>query len=271
MSNFFKKKFFKISFVFFLVFIIPIISLAQTSIDLDGESLLPRVEVFTVSPVGDFFIGQTFDVPIYINTKGNNINTINLHLNFDQSKLAIVKPSFGKSIFGVWLEPPAYDNKRGTASFVGIIPNGIMTNSGLIATITFEALKQGVAKVDINNYSSANINDGLGSDVILDLNGSSFNIKPKIIIPSASSATSVISNEIISTKNNEVEKKFLINQQIPSNRFVVNYNQFLRIILILFFIYLILSIYRKMFSLLDKQKERELNRIKNDIDSKLEN
>ena len=40
-----------------------------------------------------------------------------------------------KSIIGVWVEPPAYDNSRGTV--IGVIPNGITTSSGLIGTILF--------------------------------------------------------------------------------------------------------------------------------------
>lgn len=271
MINLFKKTFLNPRFIFLMALVLPFISLAQMPVNLDGELLLPRAEISTVPRGSDFFVGQNFDLPIYINTKGNSINTINLQLNFDQSKLAIVKPSFGRSIFGVWLEPPTYDNKNGTASFVGIIPNGIVTDSGLIATITFEALKSGKAEVVLNNYSSANLNDGFGSDVILNLNGSIFNIKPKAIPLPVASVSPVLPNKIIQVENNNVQEKTLATERVLPVRYFKNYDQFLRIILILLFIYLILTIYRRMFSYLDKQKNNELNRAENNSDSHLEN
>lgn len=152
---------------------------AAPTVDLNGPSLLPKAEVFTTPRSGNFIAGATFEVPIYIDTKGNNINTINVKLRFDSSHLLIVNPSGGKSIFGIWVEPPTYDNKAGTASLVGVIPGGIVTSSGLIATITFKAIAPGEANVSVTDYSSANLNDGLGSDVKLSFSGSTYSIIPK--------------------------------------------------------------------------------------------
>ena len=158
---------------------LPYFSYAQTPINLDGPSLLPKAELFTTPHTGDFLVDSTFEVPIYVNTGGFSINTISVKLKFNPDRLSIIKPSGGRSIFGIWLEPPSYDNINGTASFVGVIPNGIVTSSGLIATITFKAISAGEAHVDITDYSSANLNDGIGSNVKLSLNGSFFSINPK--------------------------------------------------------------------------------------------
>jgi hypothetical protein len=177
MINFLKKKILVLSILG--LFLIPLSSFAQPVINLDGPSLLPRAEIFTTPHTGDFLVDSTFEVPIYINTGGNNINTINIKLNFDPSRLSIIKPSGGKSIFGIWLEPPSYDNKNGTASFVGVIPNGIVTSSGLIATVTFKAISVGEARINLTDYTSANLNDGVGSNVKLSLNGSFLTISPR--------------------------------------------------------------------------------------------
>lgn len=179
MIYFLKRKLHILTFIFLGLFLMPFLSLAQQPINLNGPSLLPRAEIFTSPRNGDFLVGSTFDVPIYIDTKGNSINTINLKISFDPNKLSIIKPSGGKSIFGIWLEPPSYDNKNGLASFVGVIPNGIVTSSGLIVTVTFKALSAGQARVNLVDYSSANLNDGIGSNVKLSLNGSFFNINPR--------------------------------------------------------------------------------------------
>jgi hypothetical protein len=176
---FFSKKIIA-PFIFFALLAVPFLSFAQPQINLNGPSLLPRAQIFTTPHSGDFLVGATFEVPIYIDTEWNNINAVNVKLNFDPSKLTIIKSSGGTSIFGIWVEPPSYDNKNGTASFVGLIPNGIVTSSGLVSTITFKAIATGETRVNLTDYSSANLNDGLGSNVKLNLNGSVFRINPKV-------------------------------------------------------------------------------------------
>lgn len=106
---------------FLLVLFLPaaISHAQQKTIQVNASQLLPRAEVSFAPQSGTFVEGSTFQVPILINTKGTSINGIDLKINFDANKLSIVQPSNGKSIIGVWVEPPAYDNSRGTASFVG--------------------------------------------------------------------------------------------------------------------------------------------------------
>lgn len=177
-KHLFKRIFCSLSII--IIILLPLSSLyADETINLNGPSLLPKAEIFTTPRNGNTIVGATFETPIYINTKGNNINAINVKLRFNPSRLAIVNPSGGKSIFGIWVEPPSYDNVKGTASLVGVIPGGVVTSSGLIATITFKAIAPGDASVTITDYSSANLNDGLGSDVKLSFSGSLYSITPK--------------------------------------------------------------------------------------------
>src|SRR3989344_2464658 len=116
-------------------------------VQVSASQLLARAEVTFAPQSGTFVQGSTFQVPILINTKGVSVNGIDLKISFDADKLSIIQPSNGKSIIGAWVEPPAYDNVRGTASFVGVIPNGITTSSGLIGTITFLAKSPGTATI----------------------------------------------------------------------------------------------------------------------------
>ena len=124
-------------------FFVPVQAIAQTTYD--ANSLLSSVSLQFSPRQASFVEGSTFEVPILVDTKGVSINTLNITVRFDAEKLSIIKPAGGTSIIGLWLEPPSYDNVRGTASYVGAIPNGIVTSSGIVGTITFKAKKTGSA------------------------------------------------------------------------------------------------------------------------------
>lgn len=151
---------------------------AQT-ITINANSLLPHVEVSFSPRAGSFVEGSTFDVPILINTHGAAINGVDIKIAYDASRLTVIKPSSGTSIVGVWVEPPAYDNTRGTASYVGVIPNGITTNSGLLGTITFQARRTGPAAVSVRSDSSILLNDGLGTQAQTDLGRATYTVVAK--------------------------------------------------------------------------------------------
>lgn len=149
---------------------------AQT---LNANTLVKRVGV-TLSPrTGSFVEGTTFDVPILIDTRSSSINGVEIRIQFDKEKFAIVRPSGGVSIIGVWVEPPKYDNTKGTASYVGVIPGGITTSSGLIGTMTFKALKTGSGTVSVNSTSKVLFNDGLGTEAVVDLGRAEYSVIPK--------------------------------------------------------------------------------------------
>lgn len=145
-------------------------------VHIDAERLAPHTSISFSPKSGSFVEGSTFDVPILLDTQGSSINAIELHVIFDVDKLMVINPSSGKSIIGVWTEPPAYDNTRGTASYVGVIPNGIKTGSGLIGTITFKAKSIGGASVRVRSDSNVLLNDGLGSDTIVDFGRAQYDI-----------------------------------------------------------------------------------------------
>ena len=160
---------------------------AQT-INLDASELvpkdesrlaLPKAEIFLSPRSGSFTDGSTFDGPILLNTRGSNVNAVEVRINYDKNKLSIVKPSSGKSIIGVWVEPPKYDNTKGTASYVGVVPGGITTSSGLLGTITFKVLRVGSAVVSIGSNSNVLLNDGLGTKTAVSLGRAEYSLIAK--------------------------------------------------------------------------------------------
>jgi hypothetical protein len=154
-------------------------SLFAENISVNASSLLGRTEL-TLSPSsGGFVEGSQFDVQVLLNTKGLSVNGLQVYVNFDPSKLAIVRPLGGTSVIGVWAEPPTYDNVRGTSSYVGVLPNGMKTDSGLVATITFKAKKIGNARITFSSNSKVLKNDGLGTDTLVNLGKADLSIIPK--------------------------------------------------------------------------------------------
>lgn len=139
-----------------------------------------RVEIF-ISPLsGSFVEGSTFQVPVLINTNGASVEGIKIKINFDKDKLSIVEPSGGKSIIGVWLESPSYDNDVGTASYTGDIPEGIVTESGLVATITFKAIGSGQATIGVNPISEIYFHNDLRTKAQLDPGRAVYDILVKL-------------------------------------------------------------------------------------------
>ncbi len=150
---------------------------AQASVN--AQTLVRRVGVSLSPRTGSFVEGSTFDVPIIIDTRGVSVNGVEVRVQFDKDKFSIVRPSSGVSIIGVWVEPPKYDNTKGTASYVGVIPGGIITGSGLVGTMTFKALKTGVGTISIHTNTKVLFNDGLGTEATVDLGRAEYTVIPK--------------------------------------------------------------------------------------------
>ena len=157
------------------ILIILIISFGVVSVaKAEGASLY-------LSPqTGTFFVGSTFDVSIFVNTGGNNVNAVEVDLKFDQRKLQIASPTAGRSFIAVWISQPTFSNTEGTATFQGGVPSpGINTSSGLISTITFRAINPGEAVVSILDSSQVLLDDGKGTNILSSMGRGVY----KIIIP----------------------------------------------------------------------------------------
>lgn len=148
-------------------------------VNVDANKLVSKVDISLSPRSGTFVEGSTFQVPILINTRGKSVNGIEVRINFNKDKLMIVNPSGGTSIIGVWVEPPTYDNTRGTATYVGVVPSGITTEAGMVGLITFKVKSTGLAVVSINSNSKILLNDGLGTSANLDLGRAEYTLLSK--------------------------------------------------------------------------------------------
>src|SRR3989344_3088073 len=116
---------------------------------------------------GTFVVGNTFDVSIFVNTNGNDINTVEANLKFSADTLQIVSPSAGQSFISVWVTQPTFSNEEGMIHFAGGLPSpGINTTAGLVSTITFRAKAPGTATIEILPDSKVLLNDGKGTNIL---------------------------------------------------------------------------------------------------------
>ncbi|MFA6338945.1 MAG: cohesin domain-containing protein [Candidatus Paceibacterota bacterium] len=136
--------------------------------------------VFDFSPKTETVIaGSTFEVAVILDTRGSSVNAVELNIKFPVDKLEMISPSTGKSFISLWSEPPSYSNVNGTAKFAGGVPNGIVTESGLIITLTFKAKATGQAIIEVTPESKALANDGLGTNILSARGRGTFTITPK--------------------------------------------------------------------------------------------
>lgn len=177
-----KSKIFKIlnkKIVLALFLFFPTALFAATTITIPVSALTQHATIYYSPQTSTFVDGSTFSIPVFIDTQGRSINTIDLKLKFDPSKLEIIRPLGENSIIGIWLEPPSYSNSSGVLSMTGTIPNGIVTGSGLITTITFKAKSSGVARISLSPTSQVLANDGQGSGVQIQTTDARYTIIPQ--------------------------------------------------------------------------------------------
>jgi len=155
-----KRALFLLTLILFLTF-----SSLNPARAIEGASL------YLAPAQGTYFVGSTFDVSIFVNTNGKQINAVQVDLKFSPDKLQVVSPTAGSSFISIWIAQPSYSNTKGTISFQGGIPNpGISTSSGLVSTITFRAKVAGIAEISFLDSCKVLLNDAKGTNVLTSVN-----------------------------------------------------------------------------------------------------
>jgi len=135
-------------------------------------------DIFVTVDKNNVVENQTFSVSLYTNTKGVSINNIEGVLSFPKDYLGVDSVSSNGSIFSLWVEQPTFSNTNGSVSFNGGLPTpGYFGAKGKIISVVFRAKKAGTASIF---FPSANIyaDDGLGTDVLSNKNGTTVTISP---------------------------------------------------------------------------------------------
>ncbi len=149
------------------LFFAPLVTLAATM------SLTPSSGVYTT--------GGTFTASVVLNTAGKPINAAEGTIRFKPGELSVVGVSRG-SIFNLWTVEPTFSNTDGTITFGGGSPSGYTGSAGVIMNITFRATNAGAPRVTFGS-GSVLAADGLGTNVLTDMNGGTYTIAARAAEP----------------------------------------------------------------------------------------
>lgn len=136
------KKFSKLRFVILLV--IGIWSL--------GFNQVFAVRFYFDVPEREFRTGELIPVRVLIDTEGEDINAINLKIDYPKDFLALENVNNANSIINFWVD-----------SLVGVAIGGYRGGSGLVSQLNLKALRAGLASISFELESEAYLNDGSGT------------------------------------------------------------------------------------------------------------
>jgi hypothetical protein len=133
---------------------------------------------------GEFSLGETFSVSVFIDTEGEIINVANVNLDYPEEILAAKDFSQGNSILNLWIKNPEIKRGIGKISFAGGIPGGFKGNRGFLGKVFFESINSGEGSVFFEESSEVLLNDGFGTKANLKKEKAKFSVlTEKLEIP----------------------------------------------------------------------------------------
>lgn len=102
-------------------------------------------------------------VAVTLDTQGEQVNAVELHLSFDTDLFSVSGINTGGSVIDLWVSGPSFSNALGTVDLAGIIPGGDTVASGTIATITLVPKEPEVKTGFIFDSGQVLLNDGKGT------------------------------------------------------------------------------------------------------------
>lgn len=131
----------------------------------------------TLTPsVGQFDVGQSFTVDVYVTNNTQAINAVSGTLTFPTDTLSVRSISKDGTIIKLWPEEPSFSNTSGLVKFEGVILNpGFSGTRGKVISLSFSAKKAGNANVI---FSSGQVlaNDGQATNVVGSLGNGSYTV-----------------------------------------------------------------------------------------------
>lgn len=122
-------------------------------------------------------IGMVVPVEVRLDTKGEEINAVEVRVNFDGDIFEVTDFSDGGSVLSFWVQKPKAEN--GSVSFSGLVPGGFY-GDGRLLKIFLKAVKEGRGEISGDKNSSILLNDGKGTRADLEISKLEFLISKQI-------------------------------------------------------------------------------------------
>ena len=151
---------------------------------------LAHAAVLTVNPP----TGTSNTITVTLDTQGESINAVDLHLTFDPNTFTIKDVSDGNSFIDLWVDAPTFSNTNGTLDLAGVTPGGI--NAGMGRVIAIDIIPRQGAMTSTFNVASASVllNDGKGTAAKLTIVSKPFSIGSIVVSTSTAPVDTVAPN-----------------------------------------------------------------------------
>lgn len=148
-----------------------------------STSCVQAASISLKNPVDLIQVGDILTVQIYLNTEGKQINAVEAQVKYSKDSLVFNNVTDGDSVINLWVEEPRLE-EIGTITFSGITPGGFSGSNVEVLTIQFEAVREGVGSVMLENVQVL-LHDGLGTPLQATIVPLAINIQGQSTAPSA--------------------------------------------------------------------------------------
>lgn len=132
-----------------------------------------------VSPVSEIGVSQEFQVDLFLDAEGQDINAAQGKIIFPENLFELKSINDGNSVITLWIQKPAYVKGEGI-EFSGVVPGGFSgvlspyykgEKPGKVFSLVLEAKSEGYGSIEIKD-AKVLLNDGQGT--LADLKISNF-------------------------------------------------------------------------------------------------
>ena len=171
-------------------------------------------------------IGEEISIDVRVDTEDESINAAQGAINFPTNLLEATKIDKTGSVFGFWIEEPAFSNENGTANFIGGTPKGVSGKSLQIFKLTFKARGAGLAELSLSD-AVVTASDGQGTNILSRMEGAIVNVGTEVIAPtppptpsSTPSLTPLVAPPVAPIQPQKVERKAVPATKLPATSVV---------------------------------------------------
>lgn len=152
--------------------------LLVTLLLLPGGVFAAEAALFVEPETGAYTIGEIFEIRVYADTDGAEVNAAEAELTFNPDAIEVQRISTEGSILDAWPTEPTFSNQAGTVRFAGWTKSPYRGSRGLLVTIVFKALSSRPS----NAYLAAGAilaADGKGSNIITSMRSGLYTVEPR--------------------------------------------------------------------------------------------